>query len=148
MKLISIRKMKKRINVPVNVKMGKVYAVWLFCLVLQAISMPVCAQSAKITLRLKNVTVEEVLTNIEKQTNYRFLYNKDIVNVNRIVDISVRNEWMTQVLDKLFKGEGVSYVIEKRQIVLNRNSSRQQGNKRTVKVTGKVVDESGETLPE
>ena len=119
----------------------------VFCLVLQAISMPVCAQSAKITLRLKNVTVEEVLTNIEKQTNYRFLYNKDIVNVNRIVDISVRNEWMTQVLDKLFKGEGVSYVIEKRQIVLNRNSSRQQGNKRTVKVTGKVVDESGETLP-
>ena len=147
MKLISIRKMKKRINVPANVKMGNFCAVWLFCLVLQAISMPVCAQSAKITLRLKNVTVEEVLTNIEKQTNYRFLYNKDIVDVNRIVDISVRNERMTQVLDKLFKGEGVSYVIEKRQIVLNRNSSWQQGNKRTVKVTGKVVDESGETLP-
>ena len=92
MKLISIRKMKKRINVPANVKMGNFCAVWLFCLVLQAISMPVCAQSAKITLRLKNVTVEEVLTNIEKQTNYRFLYNKDIVDVNRIVDISVRNE--------------------------------------------------------
>ena len=47
----------------------------------------------------------------------------------------------------LFKGEGVSYTIEKRQIVLNKVSSQQQDNKQPVKVTGKVVDESGETLP-
>ena len=147
MKLISIRKMKKRINVPANVKMGRICAIWLFCIALQAVSIPILAQSAKITLRLKNVTVEEVLTSIENQTEYRFLYNKDIVDVSRIVSISVKNELMTLVLDKLFKGEGVSYTIEKRQIVLNKVSSQQQDNKQPVKVTGKVVDESGETLP-
>ena len=53
MKLISIRKMKKRINVPANVKMGRICAIWLFCIALQAISIPILAQSAKITLRLK-----------------------------------------------------------------------------------------------
>ena len=147
MKLISIRKMKKRINVPANVKMGRICAIWLFCIALQAISIPILAQSAKITLRLKNVTVEEVLTSIENQTEYRFLYNKDIVDVSRIVSISVKNELMTLVLDRLFKGEGVSYTIEKRQIVLNKVSSRAQDNKQPVKVTGKVVDESGEALP-
>ena len=126
MKLISIRKMKKRINVPANVKMGRICAIWLFCIALQAVSIPILAQSAKITLRLKNVTVEEVLTSIENQTEYRFLYNKDIVDVSRIVSISVKNELMTLVLDKLFKGEGVSYTIEKRQIVLNKVSSQQQ----------------------
>ena len=137
MKLISIRKMKKRINVPANVKMGRICAIWLFCIALQAVSIPILAQSAKITLRLKNVTVEEVLTSIENQTEYRFLYNKDIVDVSRIVSISVKNELMTLVLDKLFKGEGVSYTIEKRQIVLNKVSSRAQDNKQPVKVTGK-----------
>lgn len=147
MKLISIRKMKKRINVPANVKMGRIRAIWLFCIALQAVSIPILAQSAKITLRLKNVTVEEVLTSIENQTEYRFLYNKDIVDVSRIVSISVKNELMTLVLDKLFKGEGVSYTIEKRQIVLNKVSSQRQDNKQPVKVTGKVVDEFGETLP-
>ena len=111
MKLISIRKMKKRINVPANVKMGRICAIWLFCIALQAVSMPILAQSAKITLRLKNVTVEEVLTSIENQTEYRFLYNKDIVDVSRIVSISVKNELMTLVLDKLFKGEGVSATL-------------------------------------
>lgn len=40
MKLISIRKMKKRINVPANVKMGRICAIWLFCIALQAISIP------------------------------------------------------------------------------------------------------------
>ena len=147
MKLISIRKMKKRINVPANVKMGRICAIWLFCIALQAISIPILAQSAKITLRLKNVTVEEVLTSIENQTEYRFLYNKDIVDVSRIVSITVKNERMTLVLDKLFKGQGVSYTIEKRQIVLNKVSARPQDNKQPVKVTGKVVDESGEALP-
>lgn len=147
MKFISIKKMKKRINVSANVKMGRICAIWLFCIALQAVSIPILAQSAKITLRLKNVTVEEVLTSIENQTEYRFLYNKDIVDVSRIVSITVKNELMTLVLDKLFKGEGVSYTIEKRQIVLNKVSSQQQDNKPTVKVTGKVVDESGETLP-
>lgn len=41
MKLISIRKMKKRINVPANVKMGRICAIWLFCIALQAISIPI-----------------------------------------------------------------------------------------------------------
>ena len=140
MKLISIRKMKKRITVPANVKMGRICAIWLFCIALQAISIPILAQSAQITLRLKNVTVEEVLTSIENQTEYRFLYNKDIVDVSRIVSITVKNERMTLVLDKLFKGEGVSYTIEKRQIVLNKVSSQPQDNKQ-------VVDESGVVLP-
>ena len=130
MKLISIRKMKKRINVPANVKMGRICAIWLFCIALQAISIPILAQSAQITLRLKNVTVEEVLTSIENQTEYRFLYNKDIVDVSRIVSITVKNERMTLVLDKLFKGEGVSYTIEKRQIVLNKVSSQPRNHYR------------------
>lgn len=38
----------------------------------------------------ENVTVEEVLTSIENQTEYRFLYNKDIVDVSRIVSITVK----------------------------------------------------------
>lgn len=40
MKLISIRKMKKRINVPANVKMGRICAIWLFCIALQATCIP------------------------------------------------------------------------------------------------------------
>ena len=43
--------------------------------------------------------------------------------------------------------ECVNRLLEKRQIVLNKVSSQQQDNKQPVKVTGKVVDESGETLP-
>ena len=98
MKLISIRKMKKRINIVIatllillaGCRSAKICAIWLFCIALQAISIPILAQSAKITLRLKNVTVEEVLTSIENQTEYRFLYNKDIVDVSRIVSITVK----------------------------------------------------------
>ena len=82
-----------------------------------------CQYTYPCTIRQNYIaTEEEVLTSIENQTEYRFLYNKDIVDVSRIVSISVKNELMTLVLDKLFKGEGVSYTIEKRQIVLNKVS--------------------------
>lgn len=53
MKLISIRKMKKRINVPANVKMGRICAIWLFCIALQAVSIPILAQSTNYSRRVK-----------------------------------------------------------------------------------------------
>ena len=55
MKLISIRKMKKRINVPANVKMGRICAIWLFCIALQAVSIPILAQ----TIRQNYIATEE-----------------------------------------------------------------------------------------
>ncbi len=54
MKLISIRKMKKRINVPANVKMGRICAIWLFCIALQAISIPILG-----TIRQNYIATEE-----------------------------------------------------------------------------------------
>lgn len=95
-----------------------------------------------LSLDLKNVSVEDVLNEIESKTEYRFLYNKKSVDVDRKVDISVDGKEITTILDNLFKKSDVNYVISDRQIVLNKTSDVmivQQGRR----VSGVVVDGTG-----
>jgi hypothetical protein len=49
------------------------------------------SQSVKISLNLKNVTVEQVLNEIENKSDFYFLFNQKLVDVNRKVDIVAEN---------------------------------------------------------
>ena len=75
------------------------------------------AQSAsinpKITIDMQDVTLKDVLKEIEGQSHYFFLYDKRNVDEGRIVSISVKEEQVANVLAQLFKGTQVSYSIDK-----------------------------------
>lgn len=62
------------------------------CLLSAFLTIPLFGQNAKLTLNLKNVKVENVLQRVESQTDYRFSYNENLVDINRKVSISVNNE--------------------------------------------------------
>ncbi|GHT33526.1 SusC/RagA family TonB-linked outer membrane protein [Bacteroidia bacterium] len=100
-----------------------------------------------LSISMKNVSIEQVLNEIESQSDYRFLYNKRLIDVDRKVNISINSENVSDVLKNLFNTEEVKFTISDHQIVLSRNerpvtTPQQQG--RTV--TGVVVDEAGELL--
>lgn len=85
------------------------------------------------SLRMNNVSIEEVLNQIEEDTEFRFLYNKKIVDVEREVNVSADNKNIAEVLNNLFENTGISYSINGRQIVLNKigaDGLLQQTNKR------------------
>ena len=50
----------------------------------------VSSQSIRITLNKNNVRLENILNDIESQTNLLFIYNKN-VNVNRKVSVNAQN---------------------------------------------------------
>jgi TonB-linked SusC/RagA family outer membrane protein len=102
------------------------------------------SQTTRLNLNLKNTTVEEVISKIEGMTDFYFLYNKKIIDVERKVTMNVEKKQITEVLDLLFADSGVSYTIVGRQIVLSGSNSVVQQQK-TVK--GKVTDSSGASLP-
>lgn len=104
------------------------------------------AQSSRITLDFDNVSLETVLSKIEDQTDYHFLYNKEIVDVSRKVSVHINNETLKQALDKVFKGQGVSYVIEKRQIVLNKEDRPSGTENLKIIVNGKILDQKDEPV--
>lgn len=118
---------------------------FLICSVAQAFGSLTYSQSTTLTLKLNNVSIEEVLNRIEEQSEFHFLYNKDIVNVTKRVNISTDNKNVTEILNTLFKGEDITYIISDRQIVLNSkaNASIPQQNK---KITGVVTDNTGSPI--
>ena len=48
------------------------------------------SQTAKVSLDMKNTTLEKVMDEIEKQSEFYFIFNQKQINVERVVDIHVR----------------------------------------------------------
>lgn len=100
-----------------------------------------------LSLNLQNVPLEQVLSAIESRTSYRFLYNKEIVDVTSKVSVNVQNKELSVVLSQLFAGTDITYTLKNKQIVLNRTSEKQSQSIKTLKkVTGKIMDEKGEPI--
>lgn len=92
---------------------------------------------------MKNVKVEEVFNQIEKNTNYVFLFKSNEIDTSRIVSINNAKGDINKILDETFRGTDIVYRIVDNQIMLSKSDSNQQ-NKITVK--GTVKDESGDPL--
>ena len=102
------------------------------------------SQTTKLSLKLENTPIKEVLSAIEDQSEFYFLYNSELVDVSKKVDISLKGEKIEDVLALLFNKNEVDILIKDRYIVLTHVEGIVQQQKT---ITGKVTDESGESLP-
>ncbi len=103
------------------------------------------SQSATLNLYMRNATIEDVINNIEEQSEFRFLYNKNVVNVEKKVSISAKEEPLTDILEAIFEDTDISYIISEKQIILNKkeNPAVMQNPMQSKVVTGTVLDEQG-----
>ena len=99
------------------------------------------AQSVPVTLRVSDAPLEQVLSAIEKQTTYLFVYDKN-VDVARRVSIDVKDTPLNNVLNTLFQSSDIAYAVENTSIVLSQKAPAAQPGQPVI-VTGKVVDASG-----
>lgn len=113
------------------------------------------SQFVSVELAVNRTTVGMVIQSLAQQTGYEFSYDdailsKEISNVS----LNVRNERIEKVLDKVFKGTGISYKIIDNRIFLKEDGSsytadyyafisRGGVNSPTKKITGTVVDAAG-----
>jgi len=117
------------------------------------------SQTAKISLDIKDKTLEQVMDEIERQSEFYFIFNQKQIDVNRIVDIQANNKRITDVLPLLFEGTDVNYAIIDRKILLTTDPISKDLLKKDLKinlneeqqqmtVTGVVTDAStGEVIP-
>jgi len=116
-------------------------------IMITCLSLPGWAQ--KVSLKFTNTRFENVLSSIKKQTGYFLIYSDQVVNVNRLVSISVKNTDLANALSKLLEGTNIGYKIENNKIyfIEKQRSAPQPSpkyNKKTI--TGQVVDEKGEPV--
>ena len=118
----------------------------LFCIVFSTIAENASSQNAKVTLKRQNVPISDVLKEIEEQSEYLFIYNKQNVDVDRTTSINVSSKPISSVLNELFNNTDISYVVESKHIVLTKNSNNKgpaitQQDRKTI--TGIVKDDKG-----
>lgn len=123
--------------------------VMLFLLLstLQSVANIAYSQSVRLSLEMRNSTVQEVLSAIEQKSSFYFTYNLEQVNVNRRVSVNMKEKSVTDILDTVFSSEGIKYIISDKHIVLykaeNASPIRMQDSKI---VKGSIVDENGEPV--
>lgn len=120
----------------------------LFVLLFQAKAEVTYSQSAKISLDMNNATVEQVLSAIEEKSEFYFLYNSKLINVDRLVSVKADNQTIARVLSRVFDNTNVEYRVEDRQIILNNKKDvvAVAAPQQDKKVTGVVKDKKGETI--
>lgn len=116
------------------------------------------SQKTKITLDLGNTTVEEVIDEIEANTEFKFIFSTKTVDLKRKVSINVRKATIKRVLQILFTSRDIIYDIEDRKILLKKKEVSQavsspepspKIDEKTIQfqVSGSIRDKDGQPLP-
>ncbi|MEN8117951.1 MAG: TonB-dependent receptor [Bacteroidota bacterium] len=108
------------------------------------------SQTKMLNLDMEKTSVKEVLAAIEEQSEFYFMYSGKLIDVNREVSVTVKDQKIEKVLNSLFDGTDVEYVVKDRFIVLTKqgmDGGISQAISQQKSVTGKVTDEQGSPIP-
>lgn len=104
----------------------------------------------KINLKFENASIKSILSSIEKQTDYIFIYNVDVINSNNKKSITTKDAGIENVLDILFKGMDVEIKIDGRQVYIVKKTKlipeKPVQVKKSNTVTGVITDEKKQTV--
>ncbi|NMH86876.1 TonB-dependent receptor [Flavivirga algicola] len=98
--------------------------VFLFLVSIFSINANTYSQNTKITCNLENVKITRVFEIIEKDTKFKFLYNHDEIDVNRVVSVKAEKIALKDVLNNLFANTNISFKVRKKQIILKKSEAK------------------------
>jgi TonB-linked SusC/RagA family outer membrane protein len=136
-------------------KTMKICLLFLFAFTFQMMAFNSHAQDAVIELERSTITIGQLISEIENQTDYLVVYSNREVDTNRKVNFQQRSDKVSSFLNTAFSSTDIGYNFENDYIVLSKKAhqnaitiarliqtAQQQG--RTI--TGKVTDENGEPV--
>lgn len=125
-----------------------------------SIEASVYSQKNEVTLDLERVETRKVLETIESLTDLKFFYNNKKIDADRLVSVKVVDRPVSEVLDIVFQGTSIYYILRERQVILKlgaaqKPSSKDSGDRSSgidenvvqQSVSGTVTDAKGVPLP-
>ena len=130
-------------------KNGKYLLLFVFCFLVAALQAksPVYGQAKTFTVSLKNVTLKEVISYVEKNSQYVFFFKPEVINQSTQISVSLKNATVKQLLDKGSEQANIVYEMKERQIVLKEKKvSEQSVSQKKRLLQGLVKDEQGNPI--
>src|SRR5436305_6095409 len=101
----------------------------------------------RITLNLESANLKQVLTEIQKKTNYRFLYSQAVIDNKPNVSVHLDNAELIAALNTIFKGSDIGYqLLDNNLVVLKTSLNGEKIEVREIRISGKVTGQNGEPL--
>ena len=97
----------------------------------------------RISLRATNLEIAQVLSAIQKQGDFRFLFNSSLKDLKQKVSVSFENVELKDVMTQLFEGTNLTYLQLDNNLVAIRSTSPDE---KDIRVSGKVTSETGEAV--
>lgn len=98
-----------------------------------------------ITISVKETEIGKVLTSIERQGDYRFLFNSRLKDLKTKVTISFSEKDVNTALEELFSGTNLTYKRLSTNLIAIRSSDPVEVLDE--KITGRITGDNGEPLP-
>lgn len=127
---------------------------WLLAVVMLCAGVTLHAQDLKKPIAVSSASVEKVLSEIEKNSDYLFMFSDSKIDTQRTVSISTGSLNVDDVLKELFSGTSVVWKKENGKIILTVGKSQPVAaapvaavtEDKSLRVTG-VVKDAGDGLP-
>ncbi len=105
------------------------------------------SQNTKLNIVENNSTLLNLLHAIEGQSEFKFFYNEN-VDVSMAISVNANQKTIFDILDAVLANTAIKYKVIGRQIALyNKDAMEPFLSEQQKKVSGKVTDSSGTTLP-
>lgn len=131
-------------------RLSRFFVVLFLTLFTLSVSATEYSQTTKLSFNMNNKTIKEVLRKIEEQTNFKFIYENEKINLDRKVSLEVKNRQVEYILKELFGNTGIDYSITDNNLILITplvNNAELPKVQQSIALMGRVTDSQGEPIP-
>ncbi|WP_352422557.1 SusC/RagA family TonB-linked outer membrane protein [Proteiniphilum sp.] len=155
----SIERGKPDNNFKYALKIMRITLFFLFFGILFSQAATGYSQDVELTLNLKSASIKEICEEIEKQSDFRFIFAGNAKKIiNKKVDLTANSQDINEILDNILSNTDLKYRILDNQVVIYRDDTKiipkeieeivseliiQQQKKQ---ITGKITDQNGEPI--
>ena len=129
----------------------RLYMTFLFlCITTSGLMQASVFAQATVTAKFRKVTLNEVIWEIQKQTDFTFIYSTSDAKRVRVENLNVKNELISEVLNKCLQNSGLTYTVHDGVIAIRKAEPvRVQAavvQEKSYTIAGKVTEENGEPI--
>jgi TonB-dependent starch-binding outer membrane protein SusC len=121
-------------------------------ILIAALHVGATGHAQRVTISVKNASIENVFKEIRKQTGYQFLYNNQMLDKAKKVSITIQNATLTEALDVCFADQPLTYEIIEKTIIIKVKQQSPNADATSMlasfDVSGRITDAKGNPVPD
>ncbi|MFV0267679.1 MAG: STN domain-containing protein [Draconibacterium sp.] len=81
----------------------------LICLAMASVAADSYSQQTKFNINANNITLKDIFRQIERESDFIFVYSENNLDLQRKVNSTYKNESLSKILDEIFAGTNNYY---------------------------------------